>query len=400
MGDGTNPMDKLHEAGVLPSTDYVPKDSITTTDIQAGAVGTTDLADDSVTNDKIANIAAGSVKCGGVANAPTDVSIVAAGTILIGQGAAAAPAGFTVSGDAGLSAGGALTIVADAVDNNKLANIAAGSVKCGGVAAAPTDVDIAAAGTILIGQGAAAAPAGFVVSGDAGMTAGGVLTVVADAIDNNKLANMVAGTVKCGGVANAPTDVDCSVSGAVVFGQGAGAAPVAHVIAGDVNVDNAGASVIQALSVDTGMISAGAVTAPKVGRGAIIVADTAVAVPGVECCFVVDYTEGVTGGHSLTIPAGTSFLVTDAEVIKLTADCGASANLVEVRNGADVITNILDLQTAGPAGIPLPDRIRVPFVEINDLYTLVVGGTALTVYVTHIGNSSDVRVVIRGIYTV
>ena len=44
-----------------------------------------------------------------------------------------------ISGDASVAGGGSLTIANDAVNNNKLANIARGSVKVGGTSNAPTD---------------------------------------------------------------------------------------------------------------------------------------------------------------------------------------------------------------------------------------------------------------------
>ena len=80
-----------------------------------------------------------------------------------------------VSGDATIAAGGALTIANDSVSNAKLANMTRGTVKVGGVAAAPTDLDASGDGDILIGDGTDINS--VAVSGDATLAGNGTLTL-------------------------------------------------------------------------------------------------------------------------------------------------------------------------------------------------------------------------------
>ena len=87
-----------------------------------------------------------------------------------------------VSSDATIAAGGALTIANDSVNNNKLANIARGSVKVGGSGNAPTDLNAKTSGQILVGDGTDIVS--VAISGDMSLAANGALT-----IDNNKVGN-------------------------------------------------------------------------------------------------------------------------------------------------------------------------------------------------------------------
>lgn len=78
------------------------------------------LKDDGVTNDKLANIARGSIKVGGASNAPTDLDAKTSGQILVGDGTDVVS--VAVSGDATLASDGALTIAANAVQGSMLNN--------------------------------------------------------------------------------------------------------------------------------------------------------------------------------------------------------------------------------------------------------------------------------------
>ena len=91
--------------------------AIGSADIVAGGVGTSDIADDAVTNDKLNNIARGSVKVGGASNAPTDLNAKTSGSILVGDGTDVLS--VAVSGDATLAANGAVTIANLAVTKAK-----------------------------------------------------------------------------------------------------------------------------------------------------------------------------------------------------------------------------------------------------------------------------------------
>jgi len=97
-----------------------------------------------------------------------------------------------VSSDATIAAGGALTIANDAVDNNKLANIAQGSVKVGGGSNAPTDLDASGDGKILVGDGTDINS--VTVSGDVTLANNGAVTIAANAVEGSMLNSNVAGT--------------------------------------------------------------------------------------------------------------------------------------------------------------------------------------------------------------
>ena len=90
-----------------------------------------------------------------------------------------------VSSDATIAAGGALTIANDAVNNNKLANIAQGSIKVGGGSNAPTDLDAKTDGQILIGDGTDINS--VAVSGDITIGNDGATTIGADKVHGTML---------------------------------------------------------------------------------------------------------------------------------------------------------------------------------------------------------------------
>ena len=97
-----------------------------------------------------------------------------------------------VSSDVTIAAGGAATIANDAVDNNKLANIARGSIKVGGGSNAPTDLDAKGDGKILVGDGTDVAS--VAVSGDVALANDGAVTIAANAVEGSMLNSNVAGT--------------------------------------------------------------------------------------------------------------------------------------------------------------------------------------------------------------
>jgi hypothetical protein len=87
-------------------------------DATLAANGALTIANDSVENSMLANIARGSIKVGGNLNAPTDLDAKTSGQILVGDGTDIAS--VAVSGDATLAANGALTIAANAVEGTML----------------------------------------------------------------------------------------------------------------------------------------------------------------------------------------------------------------------------------------------------------------------------------------
>lgn len=93
--------------------------------IQDGAVDTLQLADDGVTNAKLANIAQGSIKVGGGSNAPTDLDAKTDKQILIGDGTDVVS--VAVSGDITIGNTGVVAIASGVIvddDVNAGANIA------------------------------------------------------------------------------------------------------------------------------------------------------------------------------------------------------------------------------------------------------------------------------------
>jgi len=97
-----------------------------------------------------------------------------------------------VSSDITIAAGGAATIANDSVDNNKLANIAQGSIKVGGGSNAPTDLDAKTDGQILVGDGTDVNS--VAVSGDVTLANNGAVTIAANAVEGSMLNSNVAGT--------------------------------------------------------------------------------------------------------------------------------------------------------------------------------------------------------------
>jgi hypothetical protein len=84
----------------------------------SSGVTTSKIADDAVTNDKLANMTRGTVKVGGTADAPTDLDANDSGKILVGDGTDLKS--VAVSGDVTLAANGAVTIAATAVEASML----------------------------------------------------------------------------------------------------------------------------------------------------------------------------------------------------------------------------------------------------------------------------------------
>lgn len=131
-------------------------------------------------------------------------------------------------------------LVDDCVTNDKLANMTRGTIKVGGVSDAPTDLNAKTSGYILIGDGTDIKS--VAMSGDATIIASGSITISNDVVDNNKLANMTRGTIKVGGVANAPTDLVASTNAQILIGNGTDLVSVP--MTGDVTITNAGVTTV------------------------------------------------------------------------------------------------------------------------------------------------------------
>ena len=124
---------------------------LNTAQIVDGAVTSVKIANANVSLDNFVDLTRGWIMVGNATNRPSFYDASTSGQILIGDGNDLLS--VAISGDATLSAAGVLTLGNDVVDNNKLANIARGSILVGGVANAPTYLDAKTDGYILIGDG-------------------------------------------------------------------------------------------------------------------------------------------------------------------------------------------------------------------------------------------------------
>ena len=314
---------------------YVFGEASDSGDATIGADGGITINSDSVENSMLANMTRGTVKVGGTSNAPTDLDAKTDGQILVGDGTDINS--VAVSGDVTLANNGAVTIANDAVDNNKLANIAQGSVKVGGGSNAPTDLDASGDGKILVGDGTDINS--VAVSGDISLANNGAVTIANDAVEtamiahslgtlgthaftgsftgsftgttnlpdltdgngiadftydgssaasvaldldgstltvgasgvkisdggvdtdqlandavtNAKLANITRGSVKVGGGSNAPTDLDAKTDGYILVGDGTDVNSVA--VSGDISLANNGAVTIASNAVEGSMLN-------------------------------------------------------------------------------------------------------------------------------------------------
>ena len=153
-------------------------------------------------------------------------------------------------------------IADDAVTNDKLNNITRGSIKVGGASNAPTDLDAKTSGYTLVGDGTDIKS--VAISGDATMIASGAVTIANDAVDNNKLANMVRGTVKVGGIANAPTDLVASTNAQILIGNGTDLVSVP--VTGDVTITNAGVTTVNPALIGATLWEAGSAGTQSITR--------------------------------------------------------------------------------------------------------------------------------------
>ena len=187
---------------------YVFGEAATGGDVEIGSTGAGTIANDAVTNAKLANITRGSIKVGGAADAPTDLDAKTSGQILVGDGTDIAS--VAVSGDASLANTGALTIADNAVSLAKMAGLARGNIILGDSSGDPSALDASADGRILVGDGNDLAS--VAVSGEITLASTGATTVADNVIDESNLKTSVAGTGLSGGNGSA-LSIDAAQTG-------------------------------------------------------------------------------------------------------------------------------------------------------------------------------------------
>lgn len=166
--------------------------------------------------------------------------------------------------DCGGSGGGTADIPAESVTLAKMADLARGYLISGQTASnRPTALNAKTSGYILVGDGTDLAS--VAVSGDVTLATTGAVSIGADKVTNTILANMTRGTVKVGGTADAPTDLDAKSSGQILVGDGTDIKSVA--VSGDVTLSSAGAVAIGAGKVTSAMLANGAGIAAAVAAG-------------------------------------------------------------------------------------------------------------------------------------
>ena len=187
---------------------YVFGEAATGGDAEIASTGAVTIANDAVTNAKLANMTEGTIKVGGGSDAPTDLDAKTAGQIIVGNGSGVAS--VAVSGDASLASNGALTIADNAVSLAKMAGLARGSIILGDSSGDPSALAAGGNGQILVGDGNDLAS--VAVTGEITLASNGATTVADNVIDEANLKTSVAGTGLSGGNGDA-LSIDASQTG-------------------------------------------------------------------------------------------------------------------------------------------------------------------------------------------
>lgn len=122
------------------------------------------------------------------------------------------------------------------VELSNMADLTRGSIIVGGLADRPTALDAKTSAQILVGDGTDLAS--VAMSGHATISSAGAVTLANDSVSNAILADMTRGTVKVGGAANVPTDLDAKTSGQILVGDGTDIASVP--VTGVITLSSAG----------------------------------------------------------------------------------------------------------------------------------------------------------------
>ena len=189
-GDGLAASSGVLAVGVDDSTIETNSDALR---IKDSGVVTAKIADNAVTLAKMAGITRGSLILG---DSSGDPSLLAKGTAAqFLQSDGTDPSYVSISGDATVAAGGALTIAADAVEGSMLNdNVISGQTEL-------AHADIASADELMISDGGTLKKVGLdslrdhyygQVSGDATVADGGALTIAANAVEDSMVNDNVA----------------------------------------------------------------------------------------------------------------------------------------------------------------------------------------------------------------
>ena len=166
-------------------------------DVGVVAGGAVTIANDVVTNAKLANMTRGTIKVGGGSNAPTDLDAKTSGQILIGDGTDVAS--VAVSGDIAIVANGTTTIQADAVHASMLNDdIVSGLSDINALIAGTDELIVSDAGTL---KRTDVSRLGTFLAGDGLGESSGVMNVNVD--DSSIETNSDALRIKASGVTNA-----------------------------------------------------------------------------------------------------------------------------------------------------------------------------------------------------
>ena len=150
--------------------------ALVSSDATIAAGGALTIANDAVTNAKLANIAQGSVKVGGSSNAPTDLDASGDGKILVGDGTDVNS--VAVSGDITLGNDGEVAIASGVVVNADINSNAA---------IAYSKLAALSSGNILVGNGSNVATS-VAMSGHVGIANDGATTIADGVVDTAQLA--------------------------------------------------------------------------------------------------------------------------------------------------------------------------------------------------------------------
>jgi len=357
---------------------------------------------------KLAALTEGSILLGDNSNVAVVTDVKTDTQILVGNGTTIAS--VAMSGDATLANTGALTVAALAIDNGKLAALAVDNAKV--ATAAAIDYSKLAAlteGSILLGDNSNVAVvtdvktdtqilvgngttiASVVVSGDATLANTGALTVAALAIDNGKLAALAVdnakvataaaivwskmaalteGNLLLGDNSNVAVVTDFSANAQIGIGDGTTFASVA--VSGDIAIDNAGATTIQAGAVDEAMINPNTLTGT-------VTADVANAnvIGGLPQIFRIDTAGGATANTDVTVTH--KIRVIDAWVVN--TGLGTAGDTIQIFNGANNITDAIDINNA--------DQTIGRATTIDDAYHEVAASGTLRVTETDGGGTDS-----------